>query len=219
MKLNKKGSMSLALVLFVMVMLCGYSWVTIGTATSANMLRHQKQIENIYTYTSVSEMVSDTVLNQLGGYSVQLGRNSLQGIETYRTLTSNLAGTFADGNGDYRLFTEQELVTLSMPTAGEPAKFMSDIVSKANFSISVNLRNLFIPDFASDDNKLDFATGDHFNVEAFTIGVTVKDKSTKVYKEFEVRNVRCDVAMTNDTITLRPVFSDAVMRDVVFLCE
>lgn len=208
---NKRGSISLIVLLSVVVMMTGWIMLSMANTALVNSTRHRKQLENVYTYESVSDLVASTIIRQLDSYNATAPRTLMQDISVYETIASEIQGHFISGDGAYTLFSTSELLGVAMPNDRESAAFVADIRDNPKLQIKVKITNLFVMDTTAN-NLLNFGTGDYFYCKPITLVVNVSDGATTIDKAYELKNVKFDVTMTNTLTTLAPSMENASVQ-------
>lgn len=211
-KLNKRGSTTMALILFVAAMAVSMQFLALGTTQNQTIARHAEQIENVYNYGSLAEMIADAVDLSFDDYQVRAPRDVLSGINSYLTMSEELRGKFIVGVDEYSLFTPTELIQNASPSGGEAGKFIKKLIESPTLKMSVTVSNLFVPDINAEGNVLNFTSGDKIYFEPYIIEVTVSDVATTVIKSWEVRGVYADIAINSSEVILKPNFSAEVMK-------
>lgn len=211
-RLNKRGSTTMALILFVAAMAVSMQFLALGTTQNQTIARHAEQVENIYSYGSLAEMIADSVDMSFDDYQVKAPRDVLSGINSYMTMSEELRGQFITGLDEYTLFTPTELLQNSAPAGGEAGKLIKKLIESPTLKMSVTVSNLFVPDVNAEGNVLNFTSGDKIYFEPYIIEVTISDVATTVTKSWEIRGVYADIAINSSQVTLKPNFSAEVMR-------
>ena len=212
MKINKKGSSTLGMIIFVAIMMVSLQFLSLITTQGQTVARHQEQTTNIYTYGSVAEILTRGVQQSFTEYRVSIPKTMLSGIDVYQQLSEDLRGKFIEGLDEYVLYTPEQLLQQTSGGNGTVATFIGDLLDDKSFTMDVRVEDLFVPDLYSPDNVLNFTTGDKLYFKPYRIAVEVRGISTSVTRVWEVRGVYADISVTDTTVTLTPNFSSMVMR-------
>lgn len=212
MKINKKGSSTLGMIIFVAIMMVSLQFLSLITTQGQTVARHQEQTTNIYTYGSVAEVLTRGVQQSFTEYRISIPKTMLSGIDVYQQLSEDLRGKFIEGLDEYVLYTPEQLLQQTSGGNGTVATFIGDLLDDKSFTMDVRVEDLFVPDLYSPDNVLNFTTGDKLYFKPYRIVVKVQGISTSVTRVWEVRGVYADISVTDTTVTLTPNFSSMVMR-------
>lgn len=212
MKINKKGSSTLGMIIFVAIMMVSLQFLSLITTQGQTVARHQEQTTNIYTYGSVAEVLTRGIQQSFTEYRISIPKTMLSGIDVYQQLSEDLRGKFIEGLDEYVLYTPEQLLQQTSGGNGTVATFIGDLLDDKSFTMDVRVEDLFVPDLYSPDNVLNFTTGDKLYFKPYRIVVEVQGISTSVTRVWEVRGVYADISVTDTTVTLTPNFSSMVMR-------
>lgn len=211
-RFNRRGSVTMALILFVAVMAVSMQFLQLGVTLKQNTSRHGQQLENLYNYDSLGELLASAIQQSFKGYQVSYTQDTLSGVTSYLLMSQELRGKFITGDDTYSLFSVEELIQNVTPVNGDTGKFIKDLVDSPGLHIQLRVSNLFIPNPASELNVLEFKSGDKLMYEPYQIEVTITGRGTSVSKSWEVRGVYADIAFSQQKIVLQPNFSQAVVR-------
>lgn len=212
MKINKRGSSTLGLIVFIATMIISLQFLSLVATQGQTVARHQEQTTDIYIYGSVAEILTRGVQRSFNDYRVSVPRTLLSGIDVYQQLCQDLRGKFIVGLDEYSLYTPEKLLQQTSGGDGTVAAFVRNLLSDNSFVMDVCVEDLFVPDLYSIDNVLNFDTGDKLYFKPYRIVVEVRGISTSVRRVWEIRGAYADISVTNTSVTLTPNFSSIVMR-------
>lgn len=212
MKINKRGSSTLGMIIFVAIMIVSLQFLSLITTQGQTVARHQEQTTDIYTYGSVAEILTRGVQQSFTEYRVSIPKTMLSGTDVYQQLCQDLSGKFIEGLDEYVLYTPEQLLQQNSGGNETVAAFVRDLLDDRSFTMTVRVEDLFVPDLYSPDNVLNFTTGDKLYFKPYRIAIQVQGVSTSVKRVWEVRGVYADISVSDTTVTLTPNFSKMVMR-------
>ncbi len=210
-RVNKRGSMTMAFLLFVMIMGVSMQFMLLGNSQNQAIARHSEQFECIYSYGALADIIGGKAQETFSQYRVKAPKDNLSGINAYATMAGDLRGKFIIGLNEYALFTPEQLIQNSSPVDESTGKFLMKLLQKPSLRMSILVEDLFVPDLNSDGNILNYVSGDKLYFKPYTIEVTVSDVMTTVIKTWEVRGVYADISISGSEVIMRPNFSQSVM--------
>ncbi|MEG2377737.1 MAG: hypothetical protein RSC43_05190, partial [Clostridia bacterium] len=190
---NKRGSMTVVIMLAVMTFAVSYSTLVMSSAALSNMSRHRKQLENVYTYTSFADMACGQIVGQLDDSIATSPRSLMQDVEVYRMIAQELSANIANGSGECAMYTPVDLVRMSNPNSAKTTSYIDKKLKAPKFQMEVHMQDVLVPDFSLGDRVLDFKTGDYFYFKPIIIQIKVSDQSTHVEREYTLSNIRGEI--------------------------
>lgn len=202
----------MSIVIFVAVMVVSLQFLNLASTQRSTVARHASQVEDIYNFNSVSEILANAVMRTLKSYQVTAPKTMLSGIGVYQDLAEELRGKFITGDREYTLFSPEELIYSNTPSDGSVAEYIVKFLEDSSKFMQVSVDNLFVPDLNSSGNVLNFKTGDRIYFAPFTIQVDISNVSSSLTKQWEVRGAYARIEVTDTEIKLLPVFDDTVIK-------
>lgn len=210
--LNKKGSISLAIILFIEIMIISAQLLSLASTQRTTVKRHSKQLENVYIYSALSEIVARGVQNSFKQYQVSTPKTILSDINIYQELSQDLRGKFIVGIDEYILYNSNQIIQDNMPADTNSMELITKILRDPTVKIQIHVEELFSPNLHSSENIFNFTNGDKIQYNPYKIKISISGKSINLIRIWEVRGLYSDIIITNDKIILKPNFSGIVMR-------
>lgn len=206
-KLKKGNTLVIILLLFAVMSFSGVA-LTSQSAERAHMRRQQQQIENIYTYQAIADIVTQDLQRTIQTQQVSYPRTPMQNGTTVFDMLSDLKSAYVDSSESVICYTPEQLASIAMPTGAKAATYYTKTIDKSAYRLDAKILSLYtIP----QDTIVELVDGTIIPLDPYTIQVTAGDGAFSYTANYQVRGVVMTLKVTPYNLILKPDFSGAVI--------